>query len=452
MTALSLEERFAHLIEATSGNVVPPAHYPFLAHLAQQRAQATGFASPHAYLLALERGTLPLEWQELLPRLTVKESYLFRTPQHFQVIARALVPELVRARAGVRRLSALSAGCARGEEPASLAMVLADHPMLVGWEWRITAADIDSEALAQARRGLFSHRAVQQVPEDLRRRFLSPRSGGWQLASSLLERIVFQPLNLVQEPLLVGGAPFDLILLRNVLIYFRPDCQRRVAQAIAAVLAADGALFLGPTETLWQATSLLVPVDADGCFYYRHAAAANPGEPPPSPLRRGARRDRWEEKIAPAQASAKLRAPLVEPLTNPERLLRATEAATANRLDEATALVEEALLADPGDPAAHALEGFLRDLQNHSQLAVASYRAALFLEPELAQVRLLLALCLRRLGWEARCRQELRQALASLARGGGRAVAELTSLGVPNGEALHLRVTQVLGSNASSIE
>lgn len=130
--------------------------------------------------------------------------------------------------------------------------------------------------------------------------------------------------------------------------------------------------------------------------------------------------------------------------TNPERLRRAAEAAGANRLDLAASLVEEALLADPRDPVAHILEGFLHDLQDRPQLAIASYRAALFLEPGLAQVRLLLALCLRRLGWEERCRQELRQALASLVQGGRHAVAELASLGVPADDTLRRRLLEAL--------
>ena len=269
MTSATLEQRLARLVEGVSGHVVPPGHHPFLAGLAQQRARSCGLPSPEAYVAALERGALPGEWRELLPRITVKESYLFRTPQHFEAISRLIVPELVQRRAATRRLRAWSAGCARGEEPATLAMVLAEHPALAGWDWRITATDIDPEAIAAAQRGVFNERAVAQVPAALRQRYLVSHAEGWQLASSLQQRIEYAVLNLMDEPLHLDAAPFDLILLRNVLIYFHPASQRRVASTVAALLAEDGALFVGPAETLWQLTSALVPVDAGGCFYYQ---------------------------------------------------------------------------------------------------------------------------------------------------------------------------------------
>jgi chemotaxis protein methyltransferase CheR len=441
------EERLARLIEGVSGHVVPPGHHPFLAGLAQQRARSHGLPSAEAYVAALERGALPDEWRELLPRITVKESYLFRTPQHFEAISRLIVPALVQRRAATRRLRAWSAGCARGEEPATLAMVLAEHPALAGWDWRITATDIDPEAIAAAQRGVFNERAVAQVPAALRQRYLAPGAGGWQLAANLQQRIEYAVVNLVQEPLHLDAAPFDLILLRNVLIYFHPASQRRVAGAVAALLAADGALFVGPAETLWQLTSTLVPVDAGGCFFYQRQSNAPPTPAAPQPARLAAARWRTPAKLPappPQLATSPPAPPAANPPSNPERLHRATAAAAANRLEEAAALVEEALLADPCDPLAHSLEGLLHDLAGRWQLAVASYRAALFLEPQLVQVRLLLAQCLRRLGWQQRGRREVQQALASLAQGGAREVEELTFLGVPAGEALQRRLGEAL--------
>lgn len=433
MTQAAAAQRLAQLIAAASGNLIPSAHLPFLAEIARERAQICRLPGVEAYVEALARGALPGEWRALLPRVTVKESYLFRTPQQFQVIAREIVPALVRARGQQRKLCAWSAGCARGEEPATLAIVLAEHPLLAGWSWCIVATDIDDDALAQARRGFLSNRAVQEVPEPLRHRYLTSCRGGWQLAPALLQRIDYQWLNLVQEPLSLARAPFDVILLRNVLIYFELASQRRVAAAVAQLLAPDGALFLGPAETLWQVTDALVPVDAGGCFYYRHATAAP--STPPCPTTIAPRRRSLASLTEPPR-------PTPEPVppdrawANPDRLRRAVAAIAAKQLDLAVAQVEEALLADPSDPVAHVLEGFLHDVGGRWQAAAASYRAALFLRPELAQVRLLLAGTLRRLGLDARARRELRQALSLLDRRGGWELAELTALGVPAGEAL----------------
>lgn len=445
------EGRLARLIEGASGNVVPPGHHPFLAGIALQRARARGLRSPDEYVAALERGALPGEWRELLPRITVKESYLFRTPQHFEAISRVIVPALFQRRAASRRLRAWSAGCARGEEPATLAMVLAEHLALAGWDWRIAATDIDAEALAAAQRGVFPERAVAHVPPALRGRYLAPCAGGWQLAATLQRRIGYSVVNLVHEPLRMDAAPFDLILMRNVLIYFQPDSQRRVARAVTDLLAEDGALFVGPAETLWQFTTNLVPVDAGTCFYYRHAAVAPTTAPQPLPQPCASTAHRQRGLAArPVPARQKEDAPSAPTSSNPDRLRRAAEAVAADQLDVAATIVEEALLADPRDPLAHSLEGLLHDLAGRSQLAAASYRAALFLEPRLPQVRLLLAECLHRLGWEERGRREARQALASLAQGDAQDAPILISLGVPAGEALRRRLAETLARGTAA--
>lgn len=447
MSGANYLERLARLIEEVSGNLVPPAYLPALAELVASRVRACQLTSPESYVETLAAGELGEEWRELLARVTVKESFLFRAPQQFAAIARLVIPELVAARAGCRRLRAWSAGCAQGEEPATLAMVFAEHPLLVGWDWKIIATDIDLDALERARRGEFHQRAVAEVPETLRQRYLRSTSGGWRLQDELLGRIRFAQVNLVHQPLVVPEAPFDLILLRNVLIYFNLSTQRRVATAVANCLAADGALFVGPAETLWQVSTQLAPVDAGDCFFYRPAQLDSPPcpspagapslEPPPSPA------------LPPCAADGPPPAP---PATLPPRTLlpavevcrRAAGVLAEGRLEEAAALVEQALLADPHDPLAHTLEGLVHDLAGRNERAVASYRAALFLRPELAQVRWLLAQCARRLGWEERYRQELRQALSWLSRGAERILPELAALRVPAGEALRRRIASVL--------
>ncbi len=111
-----------------------------------------------------------------------------------------------------------------------------------------------------------------------------------------------------------------------------------------------------------------------------------------------------------------------------ERLATAAGHLAANRLAEATELAAEAVRADPSDPGVHALEGLLHDLAGRAQLALASYRAALFLEPALFQVRLLLADALRRLGWEERAAREYREVLATLAGGRPRDLDALVAL------------------------
>jgi chemotaxis protein methyltransferase CheR len=263
-------ERLASLVTEVTGNLVPETRFGFLAEVAQRRAHGAGLPSAAEYVRALAAGELEGEWASLIPLLTIKESYFFRAPQQFEAIASQVLPRLLRAPAAGRRLRIWSAACARGEEPATLAMVLAGQADPASWEWSIRATDIDEEALAGARRGLYGERAVALVPQPLRSRWLARRGKLFELAPELRERIDYQPLNLARLPFLLPEDEYDLILLRNVLIYFDRPLQLRVMEHVNRLLSRKGALFLGASETLWQIQDHLEAVDLGTCYCYRH--------------------------------------------------------------------------------------------------------------------------------------------------------------------------------------
>ncbi len=130
-----------------------------------------------------------------------------------------------------------------------------------------------------------------------------------------------------------------------------------------------------------------------------------------------------------------------------QRLADATLCLAEDRLDRAADLVDQALTADPSDPAAHALEGFLHDVSGRTQTAVASYRAALFLDPGLFQVRLLLADSLRRLGHEQRAALEYREVMAAIAAGTARSLDTLAGLPLPEAGQATRRCREALLGN-----
>jgi len=433
-------ERLAALVESVSGIVFSAGQLVHLSELMARRATQLGMTELAAYVLALEQGRLEEEWQVLLPAITVKESYLFRIPEQFTVMRERLLPELARARAGVP-LRIWSAGCAHGEEPATLAVVLTETGLPPS-SWAILATDVDERALHQAAAGIFSSRAVSQVPAELLERHFTPRVGGWELAPALVARIHFARINLVREPLPALGPAFDVIFLRNVLIYFRPESQRRVVEAVANNLAPDGYLFLGHSESLWQLCDRLVPVDLGGCFAYRHAApAAEPpqqggaadGAPAARPFSSSSSGPvrRPSGPIVVASTPPAPARPLNQPLNQPRAstpVPAAVEAAApvgsvleaiaANRPAEALQLAGRRAAARPEDAAAHALLGLVRDLADDGDGALTAYRAALFLRPGLYRVRFQLAERLRRSGWRDRALAEYRRVLATLAAEG----------------------------------
>lgn len=480
-------QRLVAMIRERTGNVIPPSRMPFLEEVAQRRAQGKGLPAIEDYVRALEAEKMPAEWDNLIPLVTIKESYFFRAPQQWEIIRRQVLPELIQARSATRQLRVWSAACARGEEPATLAMILAEEKALAHWNWSILATDVDEEALAGARLGLYGDRAVGQVPPEMLGRYFNRRGKLFELSAEIRSRIHYMPLNLAHPPFDLPYPELDLILLRNVLIYFRRPLQRRVVLQVGHTLARDGYLFLGASETLWQVQEELEPVDLGSCFCYRHrretreVAAPAPAikrvrppvvhEPPariqpivvPDSRERDSRlrthpgnghghgngngNGNGQNGTAPAAVQPKTAAPapVALPLGVQERLLQAARNLAGNQIEEAGRAIGELLALDPSEPAAHALEGFLHDVTGRTDDAVASYRAALYLDPELYQVRVLLADCLLRLGNRDRAEHHYREVLTHLGNGRERNLVVSTELPFPDRTRAQRRCRQVLG-------
>ncbi len=453
--------RLVSLIREVTGNVIPPARMVFLEEVAERRAHSRGLPGIEAYVGALAARELPGEWESLIPLVTIKESYFFRAPQQFDVIRQRILPELVKDHAASRQLRVWSAACARGEEPATMAMLLAEEPTLAGWDWTITATDVDEEALAGARLGLYGERAVSQVPPELLERWFSRRGKLYEVDAGLRSHIQYQRLNLAHAPFVLPYQAFDLVLMRNVLIYFRRPLQRWVISQVSRVLTPEGYLFLGASETLWQIQDELESVDLGPCFAYRHRGASPavdegsetpakrprvarplpplPAAPPVAPARPAPPRPRPVAAPPAPVAEAPAAAPSVH-----ELLLAAARDLAANRTTEAGGRVEQALAADPSEPSAHALEGFIHDLQGRAEEAITAYRAALYLDPALFQVRALLGDCLLRLGHRDRAEQQFREVLTLLAAGRERALVLFSDLPFPDRERAQRKARQVL--------
>lgn len=476
-------QQFVALVRETTGNVVPSARYGFLEELLDRRVRAVGQPDLTSYVHRLALGDLAAEWSQLIPLITIKESYFFRAPQQFRALTRTVLPRLMRARASSRKLRIWSAACARGEEPATLAMVLAETGLLGSWDWTVLATDVDEDALASAQRGIYGDRAVAQVPPAMLEKYFTPRGNLYELDPALRARIRYRKLNLARFPFDLPEDRYDLIFLRNVLIYFRRPLQRRVVSQVRQLLSKRGYLFLGASETLWQIHEELYPVDLDVCFCYRHPRPGQkPPTHPPRPVvptareipKRPPRPSRSASPPEPASPPSPQpvseppsgmppeaetpESPPLEPEPVPEaepgptftpcavqqRLAEAARELAGNELEAAREILDEVLEADPSEPAAHALEGFLHDLENRPDDAVTSYRSALYLDPGLFQARVLLGDCLLRLGHRQRAHQHFREVLASLDSGRERELVALEELPLPSRQRAERRCRQVL--------
>ena len=212
------------------------------------RMGATGHATLAGYAKQLE--TDPEEYARLISSLLIKVTEFFRDPKVFQYLRDNALPAIIEdARQDGRQLRVWSAGCATGEEAYSLAITVAeaigddDGPVDV----RVFATDIDRDAIAFARRGMYPPTALQNVTASLRARYFTKTDGGYEVVKSLRSRMIFG------EHDLGARAPFpriDLILCRNVLIYFNLPMQRAALETFSFSLRDDGRLVLGPSETV----------------------------------------------------------------------------------------------------------------------------------------------------------------------------------------------------------
>ena len=415
--------RLTSLIETRSGNIVPEGQQPYLEKLLRERAVKQGFRDLDLYVRALEYDRLDGEWDELLSQITIKESFLFRIPEQFRALEQVIIPRLMRGRPPTKALRAWSAGCARGEEPATLAVVLSESFHLAHREWTILATDLDTAALAEARRMEFGQRAMGQVPAELLERHFDRRGDLHVLQPRLRERVDFRAFNLISSPDGDLGGPFDLIFLRNVLIYFQPEQQRRVIADMLNRLSPEGYLFLGHSESMWQLSNAFETIELDGCFAYRPLDGGKRVQPLPKRLTASPTTPKPTPPSAmptpPPPISTPTRhnaPPSTAPRSPAEILADAAGALRENRPADAHALLDELLAAHRTDAAGHALLGLVHDLADRGDDAVAAYLAALFLKPDLVQARFLLACRLENLGWNERARSEYRQIVRGLDR------------------------------------
>jgi chemotaxis protein methyltransferase CheR len=193
----------------------------------------------------------------MIDAITTNETHFFREPKHFEFLLQEIVPRW-RSQAGrqqrSRTIRIWSAGCSSGEEPYSLAMLLAaELPSSDGWEVEILATDISSRILATACRGIYSMVKSQDIPKHLLHRFMlkgiGAQQGQMKVTREIQQMVKFARLNLSQGPYPIK-APCDLILCRNVLIYFDSESKRRVVNNLARCLFDDGLFLIGHAENL----------------------------------------------------------------------------------------------------------------------------------------------------------------------------------------------------------
>jgi chemotaxis protein methyltransferase CheR len=275
LSAASLTQ-FSEFVTETLGIKMNSSKLPMLQGRLQRRLRDLGLDSLEAYREFLfERDGGAAELQHFIDAVTTNKTDFFREPQHFDVLVNKVLPVLApRGLDGVPgswRCKVWSAPCSSGEEPYTLAMVLAEYASRVpGFDYAVLGTDISSRMLLHAERGVYDVERIEPVPAALRSRYLlRSRDRGHprvRIVPDLRRRVTFRSLNFMDRDYRVRDT-FDVIFCRNVLIYFDKPTQEAVVRRLARHLRPDGFLFLGHSESL---TGIEAPFEPCGLAVYRH--------------------------------------------------------------------------------------------------------------------------------------------------------------------------------------
>jgi chemotaxis protein methyltransferase CheR len=215
---------------------------------------------------------------EIVEAMTTNESFFFRDKLPFDHFRDLVIPQLLAAREGERRIRIWCAAASTGQEPYSLAMCLSEMSnRLAGWQIEILATDISNDVLERARSGIYSHFEVQRgLPIQLLIKYFTQIGDRWQIAPQIRGMVKYQPLNLLHDFSRLGV--FDLVICRNVLIYFSQDTKADVFHRLSGSTAADGFLMLGAAETVVGHTRRFRPIPNTRCLYARSDAGSWSGD------------------------------------------------------------------------------------------------------------------------------------------------------------------------------
>jgi chemotaxis protein methyltransferase CheR len=470
-------ERFRGLVAERLGLEFPDDKVDGLAEVLLLRVQATSAPGAEPYLHRLaDPAALQAELRHIAGHLTVNETYFFRNPNQFRALVEVVLPDRLGLRDRSRGLQVLCAGCASGEEPYTVAMLLRDHHALGAHlsPPSILGIDVNQQVLEKARRGRYSEWSLRATSAVARQRWFHREGNEQVLDPGIRAMVTFQAGSLTEEAEWGAPASLDVVFCRNVFIYFSAEAIRATIERFARALQPGGYLFLGDAESLRGISTAFELCHTHETFYYRKRATGSPrrsapapavaapdlwkvNEPTPAPAppapdpsepapwqqaieqasRRvaslaGARpRDsgaapagtRWDlapvrrllESDRQAEALAALAALPPQAANDPEvKLMQATLLTNGGDLGRAQQRCRELLAIDEFNAGAHYLLAIGCEQRGALGEAREHDRIAAYLDPAFAMPRLHLGRLARRAGDLARARQELARALELL--------------------------------------
>lgn len=252
-TAIALDAQREYLMEARLSTV----------------AQREGFGSVSELLARVRTGgSSQLQWK-VVEAMTTNETSFFRDVKPFEALRQVIIPYLIKARQAERKLTIWCAACSSGQEPYTISMLLREHfPELQNWKVSILATDIATDMLEKSKNGRYTQLEVNRgLPANYLVKYFKKDGVDWQIDESIRKMVEVKRMNLsVAWPLM---PPMDLVMLRNVMIYFPVETKKQILKNMRSVMRPDGHLFLGTAETTINLDASFVCESFKNVSYYR---------------------------------------------------------------------------------------------------------------------------------------------------------------------------------------
>ncbi len=441
---------FEELIHKKSGMVLKTRHDDLLSHLSELMKETESHSAMELYQLLSNDWKGGRHLTHLINTLTIGETHFFRNVPQFEALERHILPDLIERNRVTKELRIWSAGCATGEEPYSIAILLHKLiPDLATWKIHLLATDINEDALEKARVGLYGNWSFRQIPEHVMERNFVPCDKKFKILPHVTGMVTFAPLNLVAPnyPMPFNqAASMDLILCRNVFIYFDEATIGSIVKKFHSVLAGTGWLVVGHSEPSQALFGDFAPCDFPGTVVYRKTPL--PGAPvvrqavsdtsTPASVSNPANVDIWAQSTPVSSTAVPYRSPYSKPLPEngahdplptcaeietwiAERRLDAAQSALTRMLHEnpndaranflkarihakrmewdlARSSIERALAANSLDAESHFLHGQILNEQGETDAAYEACRRCAFLNPEFVLAHCLMVLLLKKIG------------------------------------------------------
>ena len=271
--SVSTFQYFRTLVEQRSGIVLETGKEYLVESRLAQVARAQGFASVDELAAGLSGQPFNSLHRQVVEAMTTNETSWFRDVHPFEALRKKILPELIEARATDGRLNLWCAASSTGQEPYTVAMMIREHfPRLAGWKIQILATDLATNVLAKARAGRYSQLEMNRgLPAPLLVKYFRKDGTDWVIKDEIRQMVEFRELNLAERwPALQA---MDIVMMRNVLIYFDVALKKDIMRRVRQVMRPDGFFMLGSAETTMSLDDAFQREQIDRAVVYRLAGA-----------------------------------------------------------------------------------------------------------------------------------------------------------------------------------